>query len=103
MAVSIAVKKWTRGDLHHLPDDGNRYEVVGGEHFVTPAPSPRHEQLVHLLARHLRRYVERMDIGWVWHAPTAVVLESSEVQPDLLVRPPRRMLLVAHSSVEPHA
>jgi hypothetical protein len=26
--------------LHRLPDDGNKYELVRGELFVTPAPSP---------------------------------------------------------------
>ncbi len=34
---------WTVEDLERLPDDGNKYEVVRGELFVTPAPSVVHE------------------------------------------------------------
>lgn len=33
-------KRWTLAELHRLPDDdGNKYEVVHGELFVTPAPN----------------------------------------------------------------
>ena len=88
MAVSITAGKWTRNDLRRLPHDGNRYEIVRGDLFVTPAPSPRHEHLVHVLARHLRRYAEETGVGWVWHAPTAIVIAGSEVQPDLQIRVP---------------
>lgn len=37
MAVSLATKRWTLRELHSLPDDGNKYELVNGELFVTPA------------------------------------------------------------------
>jgi hypothetical protein len=36
MHMALSGKRWTRGDLERLPDDDNRYEVVGGELFVTP-------------------------------------------------------------------
>ena len=28
-------KKWTLEELHSLPDDGNKYELIHGELFVT--------------------------------------------------------------------
>jgi len=31
-------RRWTVQDVHALPDDGNRYEVIDGELLVTPAP-----------------------------------------------------------------
>jgi len=31
-------RQWTVDDLQDLPDDGQRYEVIDGELFVTPAP-----------------------------------------------------------------
>jgi hypothetical protein len=44
------VAEHTLGELHRLPEDGNKYEVVRGELFVTPAPSVRHEPIVDVLA-----------------------------------------------------
>ena len=38
MAVATQLE-WTLELLHRLPDDGNKYELVRGELFVTPPPS----------------------------------------------------------------
>lgn len=34
---------YTVDDLFEMPDDGNRYEVLGGSLIVSPAPSPKHQ------------------------------------------------------------
>src|SRR3954469_25951458 len=86
MHMATRTRRWTRVDLERMPDDGNRYEVVRGELFVTPAPSPRHQHVVHELAERLRRFVEAMGLGEVHQSPSAVVFEASEVQPDIIVR-----------------
>lgn len=39
MAMPGASKWWTLEQLHRLPDDDNRYELVHGALFVTP-PAP---------------------------------------------------------------
>lgn len=31
MSMSVTVKRWTISEVHRLPDDGNKYEVVRGE------------------------------------------------------------------------
>ena len=31
MAVAFATKRWTLRELHSLPDDGNKYELIDGE------------------------------------------------------------------------
>jgi hypothetical protein len=36
----------TYDDFLHLPGDGRRHEIIGGEHFVTPAPNVRDQKLV---------------------------------------------------------
>ena len=36
-------RQWTVDDLQDLPDDGQRYEVIDGELFVTPSPSYDHQ------------------------------------------------------------
>jgi hypothetical protein len=35
--------RWTIEQLYALPDDGSRHEIIGGELFVTPAPSLVHQ------------------------------------------------------------
>src|SRR5262249_16044903 len=45
MAVSIRVRKWTLRELHRLPEDSNKYELVRGELFVTPPPTDEHETI----------------------------------------------------------
>ncbi len=48
MPMATESIQWTLAELHRLPDDGNKYELVRGELFVTPAPTPLH---VNVLAR----------------------------------------------------
>lgn len=73
-------------DLDRMPDDGNRYELIDGEIFVTPAPAYRHQKIA------LRLYA-RLDAACPPHldvlaAPFAVRLNSeNEMQPDVLVAP----------------
>ena len=50
-------RDWTVEELHALPDDGNRYEVVDGELLVTPAPSLVHQRTVLELAVLLRAFL----------------------------------------------
>src|ERR1041385_7751712 len=38
MLVATDIKRWTLDELHSLPDDGNKYEVVRGVLFVAPRP-----------------------------------------------------------------
>jgi Uma2 family endonuclease len=87
MHMAHTTDGWTLDELHRLPDDGNKYELVRGELFVTPPPSVGHEELAAVLGRILDNYVAASRLGRV-HRPRAVlrVLES-EVEPDLMVRP----------------
>lgn len=41
-------------ELHALPDDGNRYELIDGQLFVTPAPTLRHQNAVGRLSQRER-------------------------------------------------
>ena len=38
MGMAAATRDWTVEMLDALPDDGQRYEIIDGELFVTPAP-----------------------------------------------------------------
>ena len=81
-------RRWTASDLLDLPNDGNRYEVVDGELFVTPAPSLAHQRAVKLLARLLDDYLATQPIGEVVIAPADVAFSDERVlEPDLFVIP----------------
>ncbi|WP_442943827.1 Uma2 family endonuclease [Nostoc sp.] len=36
--------RWTTADLELFPDNGNRYEIIDGELFVTKAPHWKHQK-----------------------------------------------------------
>jgi Uma2 family endonuclease len=86
MHMATKVRPWTLEELHRLPDDGNKYELVRGELFVTPAPTDDHETILARLSRVLDRYVEANGLGLVYHPRAVVRVEGSEVEPDLMVR-----------------
>ena len=83
-----AIKQWTIEQLHLLPEDGNKYELVRGELFVTPAPTFGHETIVSIFHSFLEPYVRAHALGRIYR-PRAVVRvrPHSEVEPDLMVRP----------------
>lgn len=88
MAVAVALKEWTLEELHSLPDDGNKYELIDGELFVTPAPAYEHEEIAARLTRILVPYVAEHGLGYVFHPRAVVQRSKSEVEPDLQVCKP---------------
>jgi Uma2 family endonuclease len=86
MPMATETKRWTLEELHSLPDDGNKYELVRGELFVTPAPTNDHETITALLTRVLVPYVTAHGLGLVFHARAIMRHDGSEVEPDLMVR-----------------
>ncbi|MBX3025982.1 Uma2 family endonuclease [bacterium] len=78
-------KRFTARDLWRMPDDGNRYEIIDGEVFVTPAPYVSHQEVLANLNDVLRHHVRRHRLGLLLFAPVGVVLEPlSGVEPDLI-------------------
>jgi Uma2 family endonuclease len=67
MHMATRTKTWTLEELHSLPDDGNKYELVHGEMFVTPGPSYEHETILAWLNGALVPYVAANDLGFVYH------------------------------------
>lgn len=78
---------WTVEMLDALPDDGQRYEIIDGELFVTPAPSDVHQYVLGELYA-LHAYLRRTAVGKVLFAPADVHRPDrarNRVQPDLFV------------------
>src|SRR5260370_23501277 len=73
-------------DYARIPPDGKRYELLEGDLFVTPAPSPLHQRVSKRLQRKLEVYFEARGLGEVFNAPIDVILTLHDVvQPDLVV------------------
>jgi Uma2 family endonuclease len=81
---------WTVEEALALPPDGNRYEVVDGELFVTPAPSWVHQSAIETLFPLLRAYTRSHGLGWAKLSPADIVFSPRRlVQPDIFVVPAR--------------
>ncbi len=79
-------RKLDYSDLVVSPDDGKRYELVRGDLYVTPSPSPVHQRISKRLQRQLEAYFEDRSIGEVFNAPIDLILTNQDVfVPDLLV------------------
>jgi Uma2 family endonuclease len=73
-------------DLAVLPDDGNRYEIIGGQLILSPSPRVRHQQVSYQLSVVLGEYIASRGNAQALAAPMDVHLSPNDVvQPDLLV------------------
>src|SRR5690242_17856882 len=86
--AATETKIWTLEEVHSLPDDGNKYELIRGELFVTPPPTDYHETIGARLTRLLDPFVAANGLGLVYHPRAVMRFEGSEVEPDLMVRKP---------------
>ena len=77
--------KLTYDDFVQFPDDGQRHELIDGEHYVTPSPNRKHQRVsgnIHLL---IGAWLEERPIGQLFYAPFDVVFSRFDVvEPDLL-------------------
>lgn len=78
--------KLTYQDYLLFPDDGNRHEIIDGDHYMSPSPSTDHQTVSRWIQFQLFEQIEKTGTGRVFNAPTAVELtETDVVEPDLVV------------------
>ena len=83
--------------LETLPDDDNRYELIAGELFVSPAPGLPHQLVLQRLQLALGKYLEAQPIGIVAPGAGAEFSDYDSVIPDLVfVRNERWNKIVAN-------
>ena len=77
--------KLTYDDFLLFPDDGQRHELIDGEHYVTPSPIQKHQRIAWNLTGLLYVYFQSNRVGRAFTAPFDVVFsEFDVVEPDLL-------------------
>jgi Uma2 family endonuclease len=93
-------RKLTYADFVRFPDDGRRHELIDGEHYVTPSPNIRHQDLSVRLTVALGKYLEEHPAGRLFHAPLDCVFTNFDiVEPDLLWIAPDQLGIVTDKHV----
>jgi Uma2 family endonuclease len=78
----VTVTGLTMADLEAMPDDGRRYELIGGAIVMTPAPGVEHQRVSRRLQRLLEDAWPEMEI---FNALIDLDLPGEQrVQPDLV-------------------
>ena len=75
----------TIADLDIMPDDGNRYELIEGEIFVSRSPSLTHQSVSGNIFLSIKAYLIENPIGEIWATPGVIFSEFSGVIPDLVI------------------
>ena len=96
---TLAPTTWE--DVLRMPDDGNRYEFIGGRLYVTPAPVTRHQRVLLRLSSALLPILVDSGRGEVIFAPLLVQFPGTEdrVQPDLLFVSTGRQSIIGEKQV----
>jgi Uma2 family endonuclease len=89
MGMPDTARRYTVEEVLAFPDDGNRYELVDGALFVTPAPRQRHQRVLGRMYVRLENYVAgRSELAVAFVSPADIIWGPGEyVQPDLFVVP----------------
>jgi len=77
-------QKFTSADLERMPDNGNRYEIVEGELYMSRQPSYEHQYTCSRLGYFLEDWNDRVGMGLVLPAPGLIFAEDDDVAPDVV-------------------
>ena len=86
MGMAAAIANWTVDMLDALPDDGQRYEIIDGELFVTPAPTDVHQLVAAEFWHRIHGYVRPTNLARALISPADVRKDDrtrNRVQPDV--------------------
>ena len=88
-------------DVQQMPDDGNRYEAIEGDLYVTPAPTPRHQVVLLRLYDALAAVLREEHGGVLLVAPVGVEFPRTGegVQPDILFVSDERRGIIRDTSL----
>ncbi len=101
MASRSLELKFTYEDFLLFPEDGKRHELLDGEHFVTPAPTTRHQRLSLRLSTAIEVFLKEHPIGELFVAPCDVVLSNVDVvEPDLLFIAASRQSIITELNIQ---
>jgi len=77
-------RKFTSADLMLIPDDGNRYEIIEGELYVSKQPGFEHQYSCSRLVGSLADWSDEDGTGVALIAPGLVFADDDDVAPDVV-------------------
>jgi Uma2 family endonuclease len=86
MGMPFAETDWTIDMLDALPEDGQRYEIIDGKLYVTPAPSDVHQLIVAAFHAPIDRYLRTSNVARALFSPADIRngdRKRNRVQPDV--------------------
>ena len=93
--------KLTYDDFAQIPNDGLLHEIIDGEHYVTPAPSKRHQRILLRLSVLIENHLQQHRVGEVFFAPFDVLLSQFDIlEPDLLFISQARSALLTEKNLQ---
>lgn len=98
MTSTTSKVRWTIHDLEGFPDNGNRYEIIDGELFVTRAPHFDHQDISGAIYAALRAWSQQSRLGKAVTAPGVIFSESDAVIPDVIWVSQQRLATVLDES-----
>ena len=81
----------TNADLEAMPDDGNRYELIDGELYVSTAPSFIHQTILATIVIAIGNYLREHPIGRIVPGVGVIFDDYNGVIPDLVFATNERM------------
>jgi len=101
MALPDLPHKLTYDDYLLFPEDGQRHEILDGEHYVTASPFFQHQLVSSRLHSRVGPWVEARKLGVLLAAPMDVLLSPHDVaQPDLLFISNERAGIITRANVQ---
>ncbi|MEG3905970.1 Uma2 family endonuclease [Microcoleus sp. B4-C5] len=76
--------RWTTADLELLPDNGDRYEIIDGELFVTWAAHWNHQEVCGNICIELNNWSQKTGLGESVISPGVVFTDVDCVIPDVV-------------------
>ena len=98
------IKEWTYEEFMTFPEGGPyRFEIIDGELFMTPSPTPRHQKISGNLFLSIGTFLRSNPLGEVFAAPCDVVFSRTPLQvaePDLVFVSKAHAFIVTEKNIQ---
>lgn len=100
METPSSSRKLNYDDFQELYEDSKRHQVIDGQHYVTPNPSPQHQAILINLLTLIHMFLEDHPLGETYFLSMAVALSPHDiVQPDILFISNERASIITETHI----
>ena len=96
----LKTKKLNYADYLLFPENGYRHEIINGEHYMTPAPSYRHQKISREIEYQFLTYLKKTGNGEILYAPFDILFSNFDsVQPDIVIICKERLSILTEKNI----